>query len=54
LAFAGPTRTLKWVIENCTEFTAHKGTDYEDLSKDVRALVQEKLEELYHGCVMTQ
>ena len=30
---------LKWVIENYTEFAAHKGTDYEDQGKDDRALV---------------
>jgi hypothetical protein len=30
---------LKWVIEICTEFAAHKGTDYKDLAKAVHALV---------------
>jgi hypothetical protein len=29
------TNCLNWVIENCKEFMAHKGKDYEDLDKDV-------------------
>ena len=42
------------VIENVTDFAAHKGKDYKDLDKADRALVQEKSEELYHGYIMTQ
>ena len=53
IAWADPA-CLNWVIENVEPFkAAHAGTDYEDLDKDIRALVRDKAEELYLGYVMT-